>query len=120
MSEHKSHKSAEKTGKKSGKKTKAKRFPIGGLIAMFLLVSVALAAGYFGVQYAARYEAMTAGSEERIAAAEAELAAAEAEYAEADPESAAHAAERQQVTDEMIASAKAELEAVIKALEEEE
>ena len=34
------------------------------------------------------------------------------EYAEADPESAAHTAERQQLADEMIATAKAELEAL--------
>ena len=112
MSEHKSHKTAVENGGKAGKKTRAKRFPVGGLIAMFMLVGIALAAGYFGMQYAARYEAMKTDSEERIAAAEAELAAAEAEYAEADPESAAHTAERQQLADEMIATAKAELEAL--------
>ena len=112
MSEHKSHKTASENGKKGGKKKKTKGFPVGGLIVMFLLVGIALAAGYFGMQYAARYKAMTADSEARIAAAEAELSAAEAEYAEADPESAAHVAERRQVTDEMIAAAKAELEAL--------
>ena len=117
MSEHTKHtKAAEgsedrkKTQKKRRKKEKAKGFPYGGLLVMLLLVGVILASGYFGMQYAARYESLVKSNEERIAAAEAELRAAEAEYTEADPESDAHVAERRQVTEKMIASARAELE----------
>ncbi len=95
-----------------------KGFPVGGLILMFLLIGVILAAGYFGMEYMEQYTALKADYDGRVAAAEAELQAAQSEYAEADPESEAHAAERQQLTDEMIAAAQAELDG-IRAAEDE-
>ncbi|MBR0040298.1 MAG: hypothetical protein IJP64_02855 [Oscillospiraceae bacterium] len=98
---------------KKKKKAKAGRFPVGGLIVMLLLIGVILTAGYFGMRYSAQYDALQKNSEDRIAAAESALMLAEAQYAEADPESAAHVAERRQVTEEMIAQASAELDELL-------
>ena len=91
------------------KKSKKKGFPVGGLILMLLLIGVVLAAGYFGMEYMEAYTSAKEEFESALQAAEAERDAAAALYAEADPESAANIAARQQVTDEMIAEANAEI-----------
>ncbi len=101
----------DRPARKKGK-TKKKGFPVGGLILMFLLMAVIAVAGYLGMQYYDQYTQTKASFDNALTAAEAELSAAQAEYAVADPESEAHAAERRQLSEEMIAQAEAEAEAL--------
>ena len=102
---------------RKGKK-KTKRFPLGGLIFMFFLIAVILAAAYFGLEYMDRYQALKEEYDSVLQAAEAERSEAGLIYAEADPESEANTAERQKVTEKMIAEAEAELEALRRENEE--
>ena len=102
-----------KTANHSPKKKKAKKsFPFGGLIFMFFLIAAILAGAYFGMDYMDRYAQIKGEYESALKAAEAERDAAMALRDEADPDSAPNAALRQQVTDEMILEANAELDAL--------
>ena len=96
----------------SSKKKSKKGFPFGGLILMFFLIAVILAAGYFGLQYMDVFSTLKDEYDGVLKAAEAERDAAAALYAEADPDSAANTAERQCVTEEMISLAEAEMESL--------
>ena len=104
--------------KKQSEKKKAKGFPFGGLILMFLLIAVILAAGYFGMEYMDTYAAVKSEFDTALKAAESERDAAAAVYAEEDPESAGNVAIRKQVTEEMIAEANAEIDALREQSEE--
>lgn len=94
---------------KEEKEAERERFPFGGLILLLTLIAVILFSCYFGLYYMEQRDVLSSLYESRIAAAEADLGAAESEYAEADPDSGAHAAERRQLSEEMIAAAKLEL-----------
>ena len=104
--------------KKAGRKSRG--FPVGGLIFMLLLIVFIFAAVHFGLQYMSSFEQLRGEYDGAVQAAEAERDAARALYEEADPESDANSAERRQVTDEMIAEASAELEALRNQSEETE
>lgn len=105
-------------GKKTGKKGKS--FPVGGLLFMFLLIAAILAALYFGMRYMNEYERLKGEYDSSVQAAEAERDAAKALYEEADPDSEVNTAQRRAVTDELIAEANAEIDALREQSEETE
>ena len=99
-----------RSGKKKTKKKSGRGFPVGGLILTLFLIAVILAAGYYGLRYMDAVAALKSEYEGALQAAESERDDAAALRAEADPDSAAHIAERELLTDGMIAEAKAEAE----------
>lgn len=79
---------------------------------MFFLIAAILAAVYFGMGYMEQYGQIKEEYDRALQAAEAERDAAKALHDEADPDAAPNATLRQQVTDEMISEANAELDAL--------
>ncbi|MBQ3482465.1 MAG: hypothetical protein IJH48_09150 [Oscillospiraceae bacterium] len=107
-----------RSGKKKAKRKKRRGFPVGGLILMLFLIAVILIAGYYGKQYMDAVTALRGEYESALQNAEAERDEAAALRAEADPDSAGHIAERELLTDGMIAEAESEAEALRKQGEE--
>ena len=109
-------------------KKKSKRFPVFGLIFMFLLIGIILGAGYYGMVYYERFHAMNDQFDAARDAASAELVEAQKEYALADPDSPANVAVRDELKDVLLAdireqvaqmeSEKTELDASIREREE--
>ena len=113
---------------KPHRKKKSKRFPVFGLIFMFLLIGIILGAGYYGMVYYERFHAMNDQFDAARDAASAELVEAQKEYALADPDSPANVAVRDELKDVLLAdireqvaqmeSEKTELDASIREREE--
>ena len=113
---------------KPHRKKKSKRFPVFGLIFMFLLIGIILGAGYYGMVYYERFHAMNDQFDAARDAASAELVEAQKEYALADPDSPANVAVRDELKDVLLAdireqvaqmeSEKNELDASIREREE--
>ena len=113
---------------KPHRKNKSKRFPVFGLIFMFLLIGIILGAGYYGMVYYERFHAMNDQFDAARDAASAELVEAQKEYALADPDSPANVAVRDELKDVLLAdireqvaqmeSEKNELDASIREREE--
>ena len=113
---------------KPRRKKKSKRFPVFGLIFMFLLIGIILGAGYYGMVYYERFHAMNDQFDAARDAASAELVEAQKEYALADPDSPANVAVRDELKDVLLAdireqvaqmeSEKNELDASIREREE--
>ena len=113
---------------KPHRRKKNKRFPVGGLIFMFVLIGIALGAGYFGMTYYEKFHALNEQYNAARDTASAELAAAQDEFALADPDSPANVAVRDELKDVLLAdmreqvkqmeSEEAELDASIREAEE--
>jgi len=101
---------------KTRRKKKSKRFPFGGLIFMFILIGIVLAAGYYGMGYYEQLQALNGQYDAAREEATAELAAAQEEYFLADPDSPANTDIRQELTDVLLADAREQ----VKELEGEE
>lgn len=81
---------------------KSKHFPVGGLIFMFVLIGIALGAGYFGMTYYEKFHALNEQYNAARDTASAELAAAQDEFALADPDSPANVAVRDELKDVLL------------------
>lgn len=113
---------------KPHRRKKNKRFPVGGLIFMFVLLGIALGAGYFGMTYYEKFHALNEQYNAARDTASAELAAAQDEFALADPDSPANIGVRDELKDVLLAdmreqvkqmeSEEAELDASIREAEE--
>lgn len=103
---------------KKGSEKMKKGFPYGGMILSFFLIAVIAAAGFFGLKYMKAYGTVKTEYDSALQSAEEERDAAEAAYGDALPDSAYNKAVQKQVTEEMIAEAKSEIEAIQKKNDE--
>ena len=101
---------------KPRRKKKNKRFPVGGLIFMFLLIGIVLGAGYYGMAYYKQFHSMNDQYDAAHAAAAADLAAAQEEYALADPDSPANTAIRDELREDLLS----DLREQVKQMENED
>ena len=101
---------------KPHRRKKNKRFPVGGLIFMFVLIGIALGAGYFGMTYYEKFHALNEQYNAARDTASAELAAAQDEFALADPDSPANVAVRDELKDVLLADMREQ----VKQMESEE
>ena len=85
------------------RKKKSKRFPVFGLIFMFLLIGIILGAGYYGMAYYEQFHAMNEQFDTALDAASAELVTAQNECALADPDSPANTAVRDELKEVLLA-----------------
>ena len=92
------------------KKKKKKGFPVGALIFMFVLIGIAAAAGYYGMQYYEQNRALHERYDTALAEASEELNAANDEYFLADPDSPANSDIREEVKSVLLADAQEKAE----------
>ena len=101
---------------KPHRRKKNKRFPVGGLIFMFVLLGIALGVGYFGMTYYEKFHALNEQYNAARDTASAELAAAQDEFSLADPDSPANVAVRDELKDVLLADMREQ----VKQMESEE
>ena len=99
---------------KKKKKAGRNKFPVGGLVLMFALILLGLAAAYFGQQYYTQYRSLKTSYEGNLQTLNAELQEAQAALRLADPDSEAHEGERAVLTEELLRDAQEKLSEVQK------
>ena len=92
------------------KKKKKNGFPVGALIFMFVLIGIAVGAGYFGMQYYEQNRVLHERYDAAVVEASEELNAANEEYFLADPDSPANSDIREELKSVLLADAQEKAE----------